>query len=39
MDFFFDYIVPWILLYYVLKLLLFPGAIISLILHPPRFDR
>lgn len=29
MDFFFDYIVPWILLFAILKAIMLPGAIVN----------
>lgn len=36
MDFFFDYIFPWLALYFILKFLLLPGAAVDFIINPPR---
>lgn len=36
MDFFFDYIFPWVLLFFVLRLLMLPGALVNFVINPPR---
>ena len=39
MAFFCDYILPWILLYFVVQLLMAPGKILRFMIDPPRYDR
>lgn len=39
MGFFFDYIVPFVLLYMLLQLLMIPGALVRFLIKPPRLDR
>lgn len=39
MEFFFDYIMPWLILWFLIKLFLIPGRVINMVIHPPRYDR